>query len=311
MRSLEVKRHMNASSMQDVSALIEDAWRADGTRPLNDHLWLDLRDGGRAGFAGIIAREEGRPHIVGYCQVSRGNESWALDLIVHPHDRYDSLEIAPELMTTALDVVASEGGGHVHWWVFEPSRAHRQIAEAVGLVPGRRLLQMRRPLPLEEPLIHEIDGFTTEPFRVGIDEQQWLTMNNAAFAHHPEQGGWTLDTLVSRMKQDWFDASGFLIHRINDEMACFCWTKIHRDTPIHLGEIYVIAVNPSMNGRGLGRKIAIAGLHDATHKGAREAMLYVDASNTVAVNMYTRLGFSVHHEEHSFVGDVPARRETS
>ena len=304
MRSLEIKRQMNASSMQDVSALIEDAWRADGTRPLNDHLWLDLRDGGRAGFAGIIAREEGRSHLVGYCQVSRGNESWSLDLIVHPHYRYDSLDIAPELMSTALDVVATEGGGHVHWWVFEPNKAHRNIAEAVGLRPGRRLLQMRRPLPLEENVLSEISDFVTEPFQIGRDEQQWLDLNNAAFARHPDQGGWTMETLRSRMKQEWFDPSGFLVHRINDSMACFCWTKIHHDNETCLGEIYVIAVDPSLSGHGLGRKIAIAGLYDATLKGAQEAMLYVDAENASAMTVYSQLGFTVHHEEHSFIGDV-------
>lgn len=311
MRSLEIKRQMNASSLQDVSALIEDAWRADGTRPLNDHLWLDLRDGGRAGFAGIIAREPGRSHLIGYCQVSRGNDSWALDLIVHPHNRYDSLEIAPEMMTTALEVVASEGGGHVHWWVFEPNKAHQQIAEAVGLRPGRRLLQMRRPLPLSDDLLNEICDFTVEQFRVGSDEQQWLDLNNAAFARHPDQGGWTMETLQSRMKQDWFDPSGFIVHRRDGKMTSFCWTKIHRDSTECLGEIYVIAVDPSLNGQGLGRKIAIAGLRDASLKGAEVGMLYVDAENASAMAMYTKLGFTVHHEEHSFVGDVASTREVS
>ena len=108
---------MDPSSIDEVSALINDTWRADGVRPLNDHLWLDLREGGRKGFAGVIVRDAGHDHIVGYCQVSRGNESWSLDLIVHPHHRYDSMEIAPDLITAALDIVASEGGGHVHWWV--------------------------------------------------------------------------------------------------------------------------------------------------------------------------------------------------
>ena len=310
MRSLDIKRQMNASSLLDVSALIEDAWRADGTRPLNDHLWLDLRDGGREGFAGIIAREEGRTHIVGYCQVSRGNESWSIDLIVHPHYRYDSLEIAPEMMTTALDIVASEGGGQVHWWVFEPSRAHKQIAEAVGLSPGRRLLQMRRPLPLESDVIAEISHFHTEPFHIGLDEQQWLDLNNAAFAQHPEQGGWTMETLTSRMQQDWFDASGFRVHRHNGTMASFCWTKMHHENSTAIGEIYVIAVQPELGGQGLGRKIAIAGLDALHHKGAQVGMLFVDADNASAVAMYTSLGFSVHHEEHSFVGNIADKKAT-
>lgn len=75
---------MDSSSIDEVSALINDTWRADGVRPLSDHLWLDLREGGRKGFAGVIVRDTDHNHIVGYCQISRGNESWSLDLIVHP-----------------------------------------------------------------------------------------------------------------------------------------------------------------------------------------------------------------------------------
>ena len=181
---------MDPSSIDEVSALINDTWRADGVRPMSDHLWLDLREGGRKGFAGVIVRDTDHKHIVAYCQISRGNESWSLDLIVHPHHRYDSMEIAPDLITAALDIVASEGGGHVHWWVFEPNNIHRQLAHNAGLASGRHLVQMRRSLPLSDEQLSLITDFTTTPFRTGVDEDAWLAVNNAAFSAHPEQGGW-------------------------------------------------------------------------------------------------------------------------
>jgi len=290
--------------MEEVSALITAAWRADGARPLNDHLWLDLREGGRQGFAGVIARDDANHQVVGYCQVSRGNESWSLDLIVHPVHRYDSLEIAPDLIRAALSVVSSEGGGHVHWWVFEPNNIHRQLAKEVGLHQGRRLLQLRRPLPLPEEVVAEISDFESCAFRTGIDESEWLTVNNAAFEHHPEQGAWTAEILASRMSEPWFDANGFRLHHEDDHLAAFCWTKIHSDTETPIGEIYVIAVAPSKSGRGLGRLMTIAGLHHIEELGISEAMLYVDADNIAAVAMYSALGFSAHHEEHAFVGDI-------
>lgn len=295
---------MDAVAMEEVSALISAAWRADGARPLNDHLWLDLREGGRQGFAGVIARDDSTGHIVGYCQVSRGNESWSLDLIVHPVHRYDSLEIAPDLIRTALRVVSSEGGGHVHWWVFEPNNIHRQLAKEVGLHQGRRLLQMRRPLPLASEMVAEITSFESCAFRPGIDESNWLAVNNSAFGHHPEQGGWTRETLQSRMGEEWFDPEGFRLHHEGEQLAAFCWTKVHRDTEPPMGEIYVIAVDPSMSGKGLGRLMTIAGLHHMEQQGITEAMLYVDADNASALAMYAALGFTAHHEEHAFVGDI-------
>jgi mycothiol synthase len=71
-----------------------------------------------------------------------------------------------------------------------------------------------------------------------------------------------------------------------------------------MGEIYVIAVAPSMAGKGVGRMMAIAGLQHLGQQGITEAMLYVDADNAAAVTMYSALGFTSHHEEHAFVGDI-------
>ena len=307
MRSLEIKRQMDAAALDEVSELLNDAWRADGARPLNDHLWLDLREGGRTGFAGIIARQDDHSHAIGYCQVSRGNESWSLDLVIHPHHRYDFNEIAPDLVRAAIGVVASEGGGHLHWWIFEPNNTHRQLAESSGLHQGRRLLQMRRSLPLERELAAPASGLEVSAFDPATDTDRWLEINNAAFAAHPEQGGWTRDTLQARMREPWFDPEGFLIHRTGGVVDGFCWTKIHGEGPSRCGEIYVVAVHPSAAGHGLGHALTVAGLESIAARGVDQAMLFVDADNAPAVAVYRRLGFTVHHEEHAFVGDIGAR----
>ncbi len=308
MPSLEIKRHMDADGQHEVSTLLTDAWRADGARPLNDHLWLDLREGGREGFAGIIARDESHNHALAYCQVSRGNESWSLDLVIHPHHRYDTHEIAPGLLAAALDVVAGEGGGHVHWWVFEPNNLHRQLADSAGLTQGRRLIQLRRNLPLEQHLLDEVEGFSTASFVVGTDEDEWLALNNSAFRHHPEQGGWTRETIEAREREPWFDADGFRVHRDDGVMTAFCWTKVHHEAEPAMNEIYVIAVHPAHSGRGLGRKMAIAGLASVSAQTTPVAMLYVDSDNAAALSLYASLGFVHHHEEHAFVGDIAPHR---
>lgn len=188
--------------------------------------------------------------------------------------------------------------------MFEPNNTHRQLAADVGLHQGRRLIQLRRPLPLDDSLLAEIDGFPVENFVVGQDEAEWVSVNNAAFAHHPEQGGWTIDTVRSREQEPWFDARGFVVHRDNGKMTSFCWTKVHSDTEPKLGEIYVIAVHPQHAGRGLGRKMAIAGLARIPAPHIPVAMLYVDSDNSAALSLYASLGFTPHHEEHAFIGDI-------
>ena len=307
MPAIDIRRRLDADDVAEIAALLDDAWRADGARPFNDHLWIDLRGGGGDGFAGIIARHEGHDHPLAYCQVSRTNGAWLLDLVVHPHHRYDTLEIGPALLGAALDVVARDGGGPVSWWVFEPGNLHARLAGDHGLVPGRRLLQMRRSLPLSDAMLAEVADLPVAAFRPGIDDDEWLTVNNAAFADHPEQGGWTRDTLASREAEAWFDASGFLLHRDADGLAGFCWTKVHDDTVPPLGEIYAVAVHPSRGGRGLGRGLTIAGLAHLSGAGVDEAMLYVDADNSRAVAMYEGMGFHLHHHETAYLGEVPPR----
>lgn len=283
-----------------VSELLAAAERADGHQPLADHQWLDLVQGGRAGFAGLVAWEPGHHHPVAYAQVSRGNQSWALELVIDPHHRYEALVIAPEMLSAAIGVIRSEGGGHVHWWVFEPTEAHLQIAKKLGLSPGRELYQMRRRLPVTG--VHS--GVDVRPFVVGHDEETWLTVNNRAFAGHPEQGGWGLDTLRSRQKEPWFDPSGFLLHERDGRLAAFCWTKVHAEHDPPLGEIYVIAVDPDFHGHGLGRSLTLAGLESLHARGLDVGMLYVDRDNHAAVGLYLDLGFAVHHVDRAFVGDI-------
>ena len=300
MRRLEIKHHLAPPDVAAVGELLAVAERADGHKALDDHRWLDMAQGGRESFAGLVAWESGHDHPVAYAQVSRGPRSWALDLVVDPHHRYDAMTIGPEMLRAALDLVAAEGGGHVHLWVHQPTAAHDAIAAAVDLRRGRDLLQLRRPLPVE----HEPLDLPLRAFRPGEDEEAWLGVNNRAFDWHPEQGGWDLETLRAREAEPWFDPEGFLLSERDGRLEGFCWTKVHADHDPPLGEIYVIAVDPEAGRKGLGRALVLAGLDWLAGRGLPVGMLYVDADNTPAVSLYERLGFSLDHVDRAYVGDV-------
>jgi len=300
MRRLDIKGQLDQSDIASVAEMLRVAERADGHHPIEEHRWLDLALGGRDDFAALVAWESGHHHPVAYAQVSRDHKSWAIELVIDPHHRYEANEIGPELLDAALDVVRAAGGGHVHHWVYEPTDAHDRIAAAVGLRRGRDLYQMRRPLPVGEPF-----ALDTRAFVVGQDEDAWLDVNNRAFDWHPEQGGWTREILERREQEPWFDPEGFLLHEAGGHLAGFCWTKVHADTDPPLGEIYVIAVDPDLAGKGLGRALVLAGLdylHRRRH--VNTGMLYVDAANERAVKLYEDLGFTISHVNRAYVGDV-------
>jgi mycothiol synthase len=302
-RRLEVKRHLGGDDIATITDLLGASGRLDGRPPLSDHLMVDLVNGGREGFAGILAIEPGDDRPVAYAQLSPGNDATALELVVDPRHRGELSLLGAELIAAALSVVAADGGGHVNWWVVEPTSIHAQIADGAGMVLGRRVQQMRRPLPA--PTAATI---ATRAFVPGADDEQWLEVNNRAFRGHSEQGGWTLDTLRSRQQEPWFDPEGFRVLELEGRMAGFCWTKVHEplDEPgDRLGEIYVIAVDPALHARGLGRQLTLAGLDHLAAAGITTGMLYVDADNTAAVRLYEELGFGIHSTTAAFVAAVP------
>jgi mycothiol synthase len=303
---------LTESELSEVRSLLDAARVADQHAPLAEHKLLDLSRAGtpRKGFTAFLHRSAAGA-LDGYAQLSDGHGGSGLEVVVHPVARTDEAEIAHELLTAAVDAVARSGGGRLQYWMSDPSPERLSGAASIGFAPGRRLLQMRVELPLP-PAVAEAPrrGDHNDPpplraFRPGVDEEEWLEVNNRAFAEHPEQGGWDLDTLLSREGEGWFDPEGFLVADEDGRMAGSCWTKIH-DTDPPMGEIYVISVDPRLHHRGLGRALTVAGLDWLAARGLRLAMLYVDGANTAAVRLYESLGFAVDHVDVAYVLDVPA-----
>ena len=263
---------------------------------------------GAPGWAGLVWRDgadkplgrHGRPgpdgRVVGYAGVLPEPHGWALEYVT------DDRDPAP-LVKAALDVIGEAGGGRVQLWRSQPSARSDADARAAGLEVGRDLLELRRPLPVGEPW-----ALTVRPFVPGQDEDAWLRVNNRAFAGHPEQGDWDRATVEEREQEPWFDPRGFLLHERDGRIAGFCWTKVHREHRPPLGEIYVIGVDPDFGGHGLGRALVLAGLDHLAGDGITTGMLYVDADNTGARRLYDQLGFTLHHTDRSYRGEVTPRR---
>lgn len=311
---VEIIREAGSDDLERLKRLFDDVRSHDHHEALGEHKWLDLVHGGRQRFAGVIASEEGHSHPVGYAHVSRhpkpDQAQWGLEIVVHPEHRGVGVEV--ELAARALQLIAEGGGGHVHWWVFQPSEIHEGIAHRLDLKKGRDLLHMRIQLPVEEKAVLP-PGVRLRAFEPGRDEQGWLELNNEAFHHHPEQGAWDAETLERRMSEDWFDPQDFLL-AVDDArgsggapqegLAGANWTKLDHER--RFGEIYVIAVAPSHQGSGLGRALSLAGLEHMSKRGMKTGSLYVDASNEGALGMYRRIGFDVHHVDRAYVTDVSA-----
>jgi mycothiol synthase len=222
------------------------------------------------------------------------------ELVVHPRHRGHG--VATKLVSAMLDRMDRAGSsGRLRLWAHGEHPGAVRLAERFGFTRARVLLQLRRSLLSSLPRPTLPDGVRLRPFVMGADEQRFVEVNNRAFAWHPEQGGWDVEQVRIREAEPWFDPEGFLLAvDADDRLLGFHWTKIHGDIarpaghgksePI--GEVYVLGVDPSAHGRGLGLGLTLAGLRHLRDKGLREVMLYVEADNEAAVAMYRKLGFT-------------------
>ena len=71
-------------------------------------------------------------------------------------------------------------------------------------------------------------------------------------------------------------------------------------------QIFVIGIDPRMQGSGLGRALAIEGLHRVHERGVTTGSLFVAAENTGALKLYESLGFAVHRIDRAYECEVAA-----
>jgi mycothiol synthase len=260
-----------------VRALASAATAADGSAPLSDEVLRALRGGARH----LLARDGGE--LIGFAHADAG----PAELVVHPAHRRAGLgtRLARELLDAA--------GGTLQVWAHGEHPGAVALAARLGLRQVRALWQMHLDLPEPPPAPAFPPGVTVRPFVVGVDEAEFLRVNNAAFSWHPEQGGWGLEQVLEREAEPWFDPAGFLLALDPaGTLLGYHWTKRHTE---RLGEVYVLGVDPAAHGTGLGSALTAAGLRHLHEGGSREVVLYVESDNEAAIRVYRRLGFTLRH----------------
>ncbi|MEX2255392.1 MAG: mycothiol synthase [Acidimicrobiia bacterium] len=308
MIDVSVRRPVAPADAAIVQRLADAAAGAAGHPVVGDSVRRDLA-APTPGSAVVVAAIDG--DAVGALHVAPpendDDDPIAMAVAVDPGHLDEGIERA--LVDAALHDPALRGRSLL-LWVFGADSSTDRFAAAAGFTLDRELHQMRVPLPLPAAVDAAWPaGVEVRPFRPGIDEAAWLTVNNRSFVDDPDQRGWTLETLRRREAEPWFDPAGFLLAWLGDALTGFCWTKVHPPAPPRepeaLGEIYVIGVDPDHKRLGLGRALVVDGLASLHEHGATCGMLFVDAANAKAVTLYDELGFTISRTDRAYARDVP------
>ncbi len=270
-----------------VLALAARAAAADGSEPLSEQFRLSVRARETDGVEHLLAvGPDGG--VLGYAQSRTGEGPPSAELVVAPAARRSGVGTALlESLPHGIRVWSHASGA--------AGDVATAFARSAGLVPVRSLHVMGRSLQDGPawPSASLDPRYAVRSFQPGLDEDAWLALNAAAFAHHPEQGSLRRADLDQRMAQTWWDPAGLILvveAADPDVLAASHWTKV--DPPGgEVGEVYVVAVAPDRQGQGLGRAVTVLGLDHLRALGLARVVLYVDEDNVAAVRTYAALGF--------------------
>ncbi|HUA42293.1 MAG TPA: mycothiol synthase [Streptosporangiaceae bacterium] len=314
-------------SRQEAAAvldLVQQAADEDGVSPLSEHVMLHLRYGGDPRARNVLLWHDGELAGYGHLDPTDPVEGPAGEMVIRPAVRRHGLGV---MLGRGLSDAAGSGG--LRLWAHGDLPGAARLASAAGFRRSRALWQMRRSLQARIGKPQLAEGITVRTFAVGQDEDDWVSLNQRAFARHPEQGAWTRADIDMREREPWFDPDGFFLAERDGQLVGFHWTKIHggneepgpqapapgeaaglagtRHGHEAIGEVYVVGVDPAERGSGLGRALTLIGLRYLRSRGLSQVMLYVDETNTAAIGLYESLGFTHWDTDVMFSrGDGPA-----
>jgi mycothiol synthase len=278
--TIAVVSQLSEAEITSVLRLRTDAEAVDHLVALNEAAVLRLRRS-HPTTRHLLVSEDG--DLVGYAQLELGTEWSAGQLVVSPSHRREGVG------TQLLRRLIMESSAPLRVWALGDTPAARALALGVGMVRQRELLIMERRLDEKLPKPAIPPGVQIRTFVPGQDEQEWLRVNAAAFASHPEQALIDLDDLNDRMAESWFDARGFFVATKDGSMIGFHWTKQHQD---QLGEVYVLGIAPWAARRGLGKALLLTGLRWLQQQGNSRVKLYVESDHQAAIELYLTYGFA-------------------
>lgn len=210
-----------------------------------------------------------------------------LDCWLWPEYRRKGL--ATELLGYARHHARELGARVIHVNIMEDNTVAKMVLSRLDFKCVRRFLEFR--LDMVKLRWQEANQAAQECCHLKRGEEEKLTqIQNRAFV-----GTWgynpnTVETITYRTHLSKFSPEDVVLTCEGDKVIGYCWTE---KTGEGEGRIYMLGTDPDYRGRGMGRRLLLAGLSHLRSKGVRVAVLTVDSKNKAACALYRSAGFEL------------------
>ncbi len=215
-----------------------------------------------------------------------------LECWVYPSHRRKGL--ATELFNYAKRRAKELEAKVAHVNIMEDNVVTQSMLSRLGFECVRQFLELR--LDVAEIHWQNIDQAALSYRHLQRGEEAKLTqIQNRSFA-----GSWgynpnTVEEIVYRINLSHCSPEDVVLTYDRDTVISYCWTRITSEAPTceRKGQILMLGVDPDYRGRGVGKRILLAGLSYLKSKGLRVVEVTVDSKNKEACALYRSVGFKI------------------
>ena len=202
--------------------------------------------------------------------------------------------VARELVNRVIDRAEELNVEAVHVDISSNNSIARNELPKLGFKYVRRYLELFLDIEKIPDKDLEKAGKECRQLQPG-EEEKLADIQNRAFADHWGYHPNTPESIAYDINLSHRSTEDIIITCEDKTFTGYCWTEII-DIAVNSGEekhgiIYMIGTDPEYRGKGLGKKVLLAGLSYLKSKGIKTVSLSVDSENRVAYELYRSMGF--------------------
>ena len=235
-------------------------------------------------------------NIVGYMDVSPELTIGRVVLNCWVHPEHRRMGLATKLLSYAIRRAKELAARVAHVNIMENNVAAKSMLSKLGFECVRRFLELRLDIP--KVCWQDVCQAALECCHLQYGEEDKLTqIQNRSFA-----GTWgynlgTVETIAYRINLSNCSPEDVVLAYEGDKIIGYCWTETDYEREASSGErtgrIFMLGTDPDLRGRGVGKRVLLAGLAHLKSRGVLVAELTVDSQNKAACTLYRSVGFEV------------------